>query len=295
MIEFSVSGINTYWWLPILVGFAMSLVASTAGLSGAFLLLPFQMSILGFTAPGVTPTNLIFNVVGIPGGVYRFWKEGRLIWALAVAMIIGSVPGMIIGSVIRITLLPDPGLFKLFVGCVLGYMALRVVLSLRHRRFQAAAQANARHSVTVISSAIFGKLEYSYSGQRHQVPMIPLILMSVVVGIIGGAYGIGGGALLAPILVALYRLPIHTTAGATLLSTLVGSLLGVISFWVLDIAQISEAASPDWGLGFLFGIGGLMGIYLGARLQRYLPERVIKVILAILMMYISVRYISGYF
>ena len=32
------------------------------GVSGAFLLLPFQVSVLGFTSPAVSPTNLIFNI-----------------------------------------------------------------------------------------------------------------------------------------------------------------------------------------------------------------------------------------
>ena len=50
----------------------MALLTTPAGVSGAFLLLPFQMSVLGFVAPGVTPTNLVYNIVAIPGGIYRY-------------------------------------------------------------------------------------------------------------------------------------------------------------------------------------------------------------------------------
>jgi hypothetical protein len=40
-----------------------------AGISGAFLILPFQMSVLGFVTPSVSATNFLYNVVGTPGGI----------------------------------------------------------------------------------------------------------------------------------------------------------------------------------------------------------------------------------
>jgi hypothetical protein len=63
-----------------------------AGPSGAFLLLPFQMSVLGFVSPAVSPTNLIYNIVAIPGGVYRYIREERMVWPLAIATMLGTLP-----------------------------------------------------------------------------------------------------------------------------------------------------------------------------------------------------------
>ena len=57
MFTFPVSGVETYWWLPTLVAFLISFFTSMGGLSGAFLLLPFQVSILGFITPAGTPTK----------------------------------------------------------------------------------------------------------------------------------------------------------------------------------------------------------------------------------------------
>jgi len=45
---FPVAGIEISPWIPPLVAFAISLLTSMGGVSGAFLLLPFQVSILGF-------------------------------------------------------------------------------------------------------------------------------------------------------------------------------------------------------------------------------------------------------
>ena len=57
------------------------------------------------------------------------------------------------------------------------------------------------------------------------------------------------------------------------------------------IAGPGVAVRPDWLLGILFGVGGLVGMYVGARLQRYLPARWIKAVLALLLLFISGRYL----
>jgi uncharacterized membrane protein YfcA len=56
----------------------VALVTTPAGVSGAVLLLPIQLSVLHVPSPAVTPTNLLFNVAAVPGGLLRFWRERRL-------------------------------------------------------------------------------------------------------------------------------------------------------------------------------------------------------------------------
>jgi uncharacterized membrane protein YfcA len=90
---FSGPGVEVNPLLPLLVAFLVSALTAPAGVSGAFLLLPFQVSVLGFTSPAVSPTNLIYNVIAAPGGVYRFVREQRVVWPLAVVVIVGTLPG----------------------------------------------------------------------------------------------------------------------------------------------------------------------------------------------------------
>jgi uncharacterized protein len=78
--RFPVSGVETYILLPILVAILVSTFTSMGGVSGAFLLVPFQVSFLNFTSPSVSATNHLFNVVAIPSGVYRYIREGRMNW-----------------------------------------------------------------------------------------------------------------------------------------------------------------------------------------------------------------------
>jgi uncharacterized membrane protein YfcA len=56
-----------------------------------------------------------------------------------------------------------------------------------------------------------------------------------------------------------------------------------------------QTAPPDLLLGFLFGVGGLLGMYLGARCQKYVPERTIKAVLALIILIVSLKYIVQFF
>src|SRR4030066_955918 len=124
---FPVSGVKTYIFIPPLVALIVSFFTSMGGVSGAFLLLPFQMSVLNFTSPSVSATNFVFNIVAIPSGVYRYIREGRMAWPLTWIVSTGTLPGVFIGYYLRVHYLPDPKTFKLFVGCVLLYIGIRLL------------------------------------------------------------------------------------------------------------------------------------------------------------------------
>ena len=317
-MHFEVSGVTVSPIIPFLVAFFVSLFVSSAGVSGAFLLLPFQVSVLGFTSPAVSPTNLFYNIVAIPSGVYRYMREKRMAWPLAWVIIIGTLPGIFIGAVLRIRYLPDPKNFKFFAGCVLLYIVLRLVYAMIKKngltiekaktveeRFYAekneenTAPENKTNPMQAVRTVKFSFKRYSYSfyGEIFAFNTIGLLLLSFIVGIVGGTYGIGGGAIIAPFLVAFFGLPIYTIAGATLMATFVTSIAGVAFYAGIAplFAHTGLAIAPDWTLGALFGAGGFLGIYCGARLQKYLPAKIIKMILILTMTLIAIRYISAIF
>ncbi|MCK9240803.1 sulfite exporter TauE/SafE family protein, partial [Desulfocurvus sp.] len=121
---FPTAGIEVAPWVPPLVAFVISFFTSMGGVSGAFLLLPFQMSFLGYVNPSVSATNQLFNVVAIPSGVYRYCKEGRMLWPLTWIVVLGTLPGVFIGAYVRTSWLPDPRHFKMFAAAVLLYIGV---------------------------------------------------------------------------------------------------------------------------------------------------------------------------
>ena len=61
----------------LVAAYLIAALATPAGISGAVLLLPFQVSILGTPSPSVTPTNLRYNVIATPGALYQYLRQGQ--------------------------------------------------------------------------------------------------------------------------------------------------------------------------------------------------------------------------
>jgi uncharacterized protein len=311
---FPVAGIEVHPLVPPLVAFVISLFTSMGGVSGAFLLLPFQVSVLGFTSPSVSSTNQLFNIVAIPSGVYRYIREGRMVWPLTWIVIIGTLPGVLVGAFVRIKYLPDPKHFKLFVGLVLLYIGMRLLKDLfftqkktdlpsTEERFQQQRQqqpqtgggngaaSTGQLSRVVVRQWTLGRIVYEFCGETISVNGWGVMALSLIVGMVGGVYGIGGGSIIAPFFVSFFGLPVYTVAGAALMGTFVTSVAGVIFYQVLAPWYPGMTIAPDWLLGFLFGIGGFAGMYCGARLQKFVPAKFIKWILVVCLLFTAGKYV----
>ena len=249
--------------VALVAAFVIAVLATPAGISGAVLLLPFQVSVLGTPSPAVTPTNLLYNVVATPGALYRYWRQGQTGGRLTIVLITGTLPGVIAGSVIRVELLPGAHVFDLIVGLVL--LPLGAWLTVSRSRPQAGGTRTVR------------------------IPPPALILIAAAVGCVGGIYGIGGGSILAPVLIGTGRPP-SQVAPAALGSTFVTSIAGVVTFTILAAHQHGPVA-PDWPTGIALGIGGLAGAYTGARIQSRLPDALIRRLVGILVLAIGARYL----
>ncbi|CAK8715724.1 putative membrane transporter protein [Candidatus Electronema halotolerans] len=291
LCTFPISGVTTWIFVPPLTAFIVSFFASMGGLSGAFLLLPFQMSILHYTAPSVSATNQLFNIVAIPSGVWRYTQERRMVWPLAGAVIIGTLPGVLIGAWLRLEYLPDPKDFKLFAGLVLLYVGSKLLADVFRK--QVAGQQDKAARTAFVADAVFSlqRAGFSFAGQSYSFSVPWLVLLCFFVGIVGGIYGIGGGAIIAPFMVAFFQLPVYAVAGASLMGTLVTSIAGVLVYQVLAAFYPGLSVAPDWQLGFLFGIGGFCGIYLGARCQKYVPAKAIKLVLSLFVLFSAGSYL----
>lgn len=311
---FPAAGIELNPLIPIVVGAFFGLVFGQVGLSGAFLILPFMVSALGFTSLSVRPTNLLINLIAPLGGVYGYFKEKRLSGLLAFSACVGGVPGSLLGAWIGLRFLKDPELFKVAVGLLLIGMASRLFyettdryLSTRKKqqelkwKFEARVKAiranidSAREAgitSTIISPWMvtirFWDEDFSYN------PAL-VALVGFFSAIFGVMTGMGAAFILVPIMTSLLGLPIYVVAGASLIYVYVTSLAGVISFFIMSphFAEVGSV-SPDLGLGALFGLGGFLGVYLSARMQKYLPENTLRYILGSAVFIWGSLYVSGY-
>ena len=290
---FPLSGVETYILIPPLVAFGISFFTSMGGISGAFLLLPFQMSVLGFISPSVTATNFLFNVTGTPGGVYRYARECRFVWPVAILIVAGIIPGVLIGYYLRITYLPDPKTFKFFVGCVLLLIGFKLLKEAFNGKAAATAESCTLTDRVEEASIEMKTTRFNFKGATYSFATAKLLGLALAVGIIGGVYGIGGGSIIAPFLITFFGLPVYAIAGAVLLGTFVSSLAGVTFYSLIPIN--GAVVAPDWLLGIRFGAGGLMGMYLGARMQKYFSDKWLKLMLGTIVFIIASRYVLRFF
>jgi uncharacterized membrane protein YfcA len=253
-----------HWLLGSACAFTLALLTTPAGVSGAVLLLPIQISVLGVPSPAVTPTNLLFNVFATPGALLRFAREGRLRAPLTGLLVAGTLPGVVVGAIVRVQWLSDSHDFAFVAAGVLLPLGLWLVLG---------------------SQGLPSEQPEVTSRTRRLVWGLAL-----VVGVVGGIYGIGGGSLLAPILIAL-GFSVYEVAPATLAATFLTSIAGIATFPILQLDP-GGAIAPEWILGAFLGAGGFAGSYLGARLQSRLPERSLRRLLGCVACVVAARYLQ---
>ena len=248
------------WLLGGVIAFAVSTITTPAGVSGAVFLLPVQVSVLHVANPALTPTNLLYNVLSTPGALARFARERRLRSPLTRALLTGTVPGVLAGALLRVEVLSGPGAFLIVIAIVLAPLGAWL------------AAGRTRQQPDRTPQAGIGVSAWAFAA-----------------GLIGGVYGIGGGSLLGPLL-AYLGFSLYAIAPAALTSTFVTSVAGVIAYQALELAKGDGSIAPEWALGLSMGVGGACGSYIGARIQRHLPEASLRRLLGVVCMLLAVRY-----
>ncbi|MER5873017.1 sulfite exporter TauE/SafE family protein [Streptomyces sp. NPDC002044] len=257
-------------WGTVLGGLAAGLliavVTAPVGVSGAVFLLPVQLSVFAVPSPAVTPTNLLYNVVAGPGALLRYRRTGALRGPLVRQLVLGTLPGVVLGAVIRVFAVPGPGVFRVLVAVLLLPLGLWLVVRTLRPDRRPAGSASVPRPRTVTALAL-------------------------AVGVVGGIYGIGGGSLLGPVLVGR-GMPVARVAPAALAATFATSVVGAATYALLSFSG-SDDIAPHWLLGLSCGAGGLVGGYLGARLAPRLPDRALRLLLGTLAASVGALYAAG--
>ncbi|MCW2549478.1 MAG: Membrane protein [Mycobacterium sp.] len=250
--------------LGFFAGLVIATVTAPVGISGAVFLLPVQLSVLSVPSPSVTPTNLLFNVIATPGALLRYRRQNQFGGGLTRLLIAGTLPGVVAGSAIHVYFASGPRAFRLLAAAVLLPIGVWLCVGRPVR-----AKRQPRRDTGIAPAA--------------------LTALAVGVGVVGGIYGIGGGSILGPILVGS-GVSITRVAPAALASTFVTSVVGAITYVLLALTA-SGSIAPNWALGLICGAGGLVGGYLGARLQARIPEAALRLLLGLLAVGLALAYI----
>jgi len=107
------------------------------------------------------------------------------------------------------------------------------------------------------------------------------LLIGVTLGLLGG----GGGILAVPLLVYV--------AGVAAKPAIATSLIFVGATSAVGAGLAAREGRVQWKMGGLFGAGSMAGAFLGGKLAQFVPERVLLVALAIVMLVTALAMLRG--
>ena len=115
--------------------------------------------------------------------------------------------------------------------------------------------------------------------------VVYMLLTGVLAGISAGIFGIGGGVILVPVLVLLFKYP-QVTANGT---SLVALLLPVGIFGVLEYYKAGKISGENIKLGLLIAVGMFLGTYLWARLAVHVPVKLLGKMFSVFLFAVALK------
>lgn len=262
--------------LLFLIGIAGGAIGSVVGLGGGIIIVPSLLFVGTYTdlLPSVTPQTvvgtsmLILIVIGL-SSTLAYMKQKKVDYQAGLIFFIGSGPGAYLGAVINDYLESD--LFYIFFGIFIIFVS--IILSIRkYLKPSSREYRNLRSYKTETGE----KLSYSYH------PIFGIVL-AFIVGIFSGLFGIGGGSLLVPMMLILFRFPTPVAVATSMFLVFLSSMVG-------SIAHI-RLGNVEWLWALWLVPGAWCGGKIGAFLNKRLADQTVINILRLLLVVVGIRLI----
>lgn len=235
---------------------------------------------------------------------WNYYRMGRLVLPLAIALAIGSIAGSWLIPALtagKISFSQYQGWFGVFVlglGLFLFYQTTPAGSKSQKKAKEAAKAFQdsvkkqkeggqvdlAAQGVKVVSFNPT-KVVFTFFGVEFSFNPILPILGGFVIAAVAAFLGVGGGFLLVPYLTSVAGLPMYLVAGTSALAVLIGMITSILSY-------LTQGALVDWGLVGLEIVGIVIGSVIGPKTSKYIPDRWLKIIFIILAFYVGLRYIG---
>jgi uncharacterized membrane protein YfcA len=302
-VEFEVSGISAAPWIPLAWGFLVGLVFSIVGAAGGILASVGLISVLGVSnvnlvKPMAQMLTLIAPIIAVP----NYYKQGRLVFGLALLLGAGGVAGALIGSTLSVSYLGELGVFKPVFGLFTLLIALQLAWQLLRPGPSGSTGAGRaasafervigeRGSPNTLGVKQLGfsvtRFEFIFGNERFGYnPWVP-VLVGLAIAVVSSALGVGGGFLLVPFMSMVLGLPMTIIAGTAALAILVSSVTSIGNYVRLGVEL-------DVPLLALMLVGTVAGSFLGPILSKHFREAWFKALLAAILFLISLRYLNAW-
>lgn len=252
-------------------GFAVGAIVGLTGVGGGSLMTPLLVLLFGVNPSVAVGTDLLYAAVTKSGGTLAHSLKGTVDWAITRALAYGSIPAAALTLILVHAFLPGGlgGASKL-ISFALGIALLLTSIALIFRqKIQAFAQ---RHAPAT---------------EQPRRTFWLTVLTGAILGMLVSISSVGAGALGVTALFFLYpHLPAHRIVGSDIAHAVPLTLVAGVGHWILG--------SVDWFLLSSLLIGSLPGIWLGSHVSAKVPEKVLRPILAGMLVLIGSKLIAAY-
>ena len=252
---------NTLLLIP--VGVAVGLLGSLIGVGGGFFVVPFLMLAMeGFTKETATASSLGIVLLSALSATLANAKRRRIDWSLGGVLAAGTLPGAWLGREL-IGRLADRTFSVAFAVLLLAVALYLATVRLKPGR-------------GILRGRPRELVDREGQVHRYEVHFSAGLLVSLGVGLISSLFGIGGGLILVPFLVIVFGAPmIVATATAQFVFVWTAALgLG-------EAARRGQLTEPGLVVLAAMGAGVVLGAQFGVALGKRVPERVVKLLLAL--------------
>lgn len=235
----------------------------------------------------------------------NYYKMGRLVLPLGIALALGSVTGSILVPIItagKIKLSSYIGYFGLCVFVIGGFLFYETSGKGQSKKKSAKAAAKAfeeahmkmgnneevdesQHGVKIVHWSLT-RVSFTFYGVEFNFNPVYPVIGGFFIAALASFLGIGGGFLFVPFLTSIAGLPMFLVAGTSALTVLVGMIVSIFSYMVI------KGVIVYWPLIGVELFGIFIGSMTGPRTSKYIPDIWLKRIFVILAIYVGVRYTS---
>lgn len=129
--------------------------------------------------------------------------------------------------------------------------------------------------------------EEEEEGDGNRKMPLPLVLLAGVgIGILAGLLGVGGGALLLPLMVLGFGLSTKTASSNSLAIIFCIGVVGSAAYLVSGYGYLLKSLPP-------LVVGALVGAWVGVRIRDSIPERAVRWGFSALMVVVAFRILAG--
>lgn len=314
---FAVAGVRVPIWHLVWMGFWTGYTMGVVGEASGIFALPYAVSVLQFASVSVSPTTLIVTFLNPFGALLGYWRGRQLNFDLAIWLCIGTVMGAPIGPFIRVYWLADAAPFKAMIGVALVIMAVYMLVQMtswyleKRPRLRVFKEKFNRHLAESIKAGrlpsglpadfrivtlerSWQHIKIGYWGEEQTLSVPVLLVIGFLVGIVASTLGVGGGFLLVPIMVSYFGLPMYVLVAATIPFVIIMSLISLITYSVTLPLLGGATAPPDWSFGLFVASGAILGAWVAAKTQRFIPEKYLKAMLGAVTGVVGMLYLINY-